>query len=555
MRAEGKRASGLGPRASGRKPFSVPVLCSLFLSLTGVAHADPAPDLVLHEAPVQMKMRAPVRHAKKKVAAATQDPAPAASATSFAPVPTSARDLAERVIVRIRAGYELDSAPASGQTFVGGDSLPSRFAGSRPWLLGDAVLGARDILLPSLGAYFLSSFQFDTSGALPTRTALVVPGDATDQRIAIKAGYAEYGTEDRPGSHLWLRAGRQYRLDAGAMFAYYDGATIGWKAAAWNVSAFAGQRVALYVDTPAGLELGGTAALDLERAAHVPVQLAADVQAMNVAGQLRSLVSLGGTSAPTRTMKLDVTVRAIDSGSGLGFGRADARLRWTPSRSVVLVADAEQRSGGDVAYDLAAPSAVDVVEIAQKLGVGLAAPIDATTLGARADLRRGPYELLAFGRVELPEGTVTAVDQQGWVELGAAASAVLAGTWTTAQYKLRRYFLDGNVNAAGMPFDDTAGTGISTLHELAVDTTWRPSGPAGRRWHLGGGLFYRIYDLQSPYVAVANDGRAGGRANVQWWLSEALHVEVAGDLAQSDPLLQRQLGVLSSVRAAMEARW
>jgi hypothetical protein len=531
----------------------------VLLALLAPALASAEPDLALHHEPPALRMRPKqARPPKPAVVAAVLPAAPAAAeaSSSFAPLPTSARDLADRVIVRVRAGYELDGAPASGQTFVGGASLPAQFSGVRPWILGDAVVGARDIVLPSLGGYFLSSFQYDTNAAIPSRTALVVPGDATDQRFAIKAGYAEYGTDDRdPDQHLWVRAGRQYRLDSGAMFAYFDGATVGLKEPAWNVSAFAGQRVALYVDTPTGVELGATAALDLQRANGVPVKLAADFMALSIDSQVRSLVALAGSSDPSPELHVDVRARAVDGGTGLGFGRADARVRWTPRRDLVLIADIEQRSGGDVAYDLAAPSAVDIVEVAQKLGVGLAAPIDATTIGARADFHRGPYEVMAFGRVEAPEGATTSVDQEGWLELGAAFVTLIAGTWTTAQYTLRQYFLDDSANAAGSTFGNTAGSGIARMHEVAVDSSWRPSGGGARRWRLSAGIFYRLYDLESPYLDITNDGRVGGRAQVQWWYTRELHVEVAADVAQSDPLLQRELGVMASARAAVEARW
>ena len=44
----------------------------------------------------------------------------------------------------------------------------------------------------------------------------------------IKAGYAEYGRDDvHKDRKLWLRGGRQFRLDGGAMFAYFDGVTVG----------------------------------------------------------------------------------------------------------------------------------------------------------------------------------------------------------------------------------------------------------------------------------------------------------------------------------------
>src|SRR5262249_28141690 len=133
-----------------------------------------------------------------------------AGVTAFSPLPTSKRDLADRITFRLRAGVELESAPASGDALRGGAALPPGFADSRPWIVGDAVVGARDLLLPSLGGYFLSSFQFDASDSLATRSAVIAPGDAADQRIAIKAGYVEWGNDDRRPQKLWLRGGRQF---------------------------------------------------------------------------------------------------------------------------------------------------------------------------------------------------------------------------------------------------------------------------------------------------------------------------------------------------------
>jgi hypothetical protein len=57
------------------------------------------------------------------------------------------------------------------------------------------------------------------------------------------------------------------------MFAYFDGATIGYRKPAWNVSAFGGQRVALYVDTEPGILFGGTFALDLKKAVNIPARI------------------------------------------------------------------------------------------------------------------------------------------------------------------------------------------------------------------------------------------------------------------------------------------
>ena len=253
-----------------------------------VATADP--DLQLHRAPPGLTMRA------HRVAAAGPSPAEPPPAAQVAPVPASTREVDEKVTVKIRAGVELDGAPASGDPLRGGAQLPAGFTGYRPWIVGDAMVGARDLVLPSLGGYLLSAFQLDASNAAATRSALVVPGDATDQRIAIKAGYAEWGRDETSDDqHLWLRAGRQYRLDAGGLFAYFDGATVGWREHAWNASVFGGQRVGLYVDTPPGGTFGGTASVDLGLLDIAPVKLSADAMGLVVAGETRQLIAVAGS--------------------------------------------------------------------------------------------------------------------------------------------------------------------------------------------------------------------------------------------------------------------
>ena len=486
--------------------------------------------------------------------------------TAFTPLPRSTRELGERVTFRLRAGVELESAPASGDALRGGAPLPPGFVDSRPWIVGDAMVGARDLLVPSLGGYLLSSFQFDASDSLATRSALVSPGDAADQRIAIKAGYVEWGNDDRRPQKVWLRGGRQFRLDAGAMFAYFDGITAGYRNQGVDLSAFAGQRVVLYVDSEPGVEFGATAAVDLQALRGTPIRLALDYMGLAIsqpamAGsdetQLRQLIALSGSYEPSNKLRAELRARIVDGdGNGLALGRVGGRVKLTPSDQLMVIGDIEQRQGGDLAYDLAAPSAVDVVDVARKLGVGLAAPIDALTIGARVDLRRKEGELLVFGRAELPESTPTSVDQQGWVEGGAAvAGQALAGAWITAQYTGRQYFRETDANMATSPFADTAGSGLSRLHELAVEATLRSQTRGGARWRLGVGGFYRIYDLVTPYRTADSDGRGGGRVELSWWFTQMFHAELAGELAQSSPILAREIGTMSSIRGTLEARW
>lgn len=497
-------------------------------------------------------------------------------ATAFSALPTSTRDLAERLTFHLRAGVELESAPASGDALRGGAALPSGFTDSRPWVVGDAMVGARDILLPSLGGYFLSSFQLDASDSLATRSALVSPGDATDQRIAIKAGYVEWGNDDRRPQKAWLRGGRQFRLDGGALFAYFDGITAGYRASGLDVSAFAGRRVVLYVNSEAGVTFGATAAVDVQAIGGVPLRFALDYMGLalrqpdrtgeGTATQLRQLISLTGSYEPSAKLRGELRARVVDTGqpeglggtggTGLALGRIGGRVRMAPSDHVLVIGDVEQRMGGDLAYDLAAPSAVDVVDVARKLGVGLGAPIDALTIGARVDLRHKDTEFLVFGRAEIPEETPVAVDQQGWIEGGAAvAGQAFRGAWLTAQYTGRQYMREDSANLTGSGFGDTAGAGLDRLHEVSLDATLRSQGRGGMRWRAGVGGFYRVYNLVTPYRTADNDGRGGGRVSLQWWFTRAIHADAAAEVAQSSPILAREIGAMSSIRGTLEAAW
>jgi hypothetical protein len=546
-------------------------------------------------APAQPAKKPDAKSSKKKLAQAADDaaggddkaaaaPAPDAAptestSTSFKPIPTTLRDLRERVSFTINAGLQVDTAADNGSAMRGGAFLTNDFAGTRPWIVGDAVVGARDLIVPSLGAYFLSSFQFDVSDSLATRTATVSPFDASDLALAIKAGYAEYGRDDRKpdASGPWIRAGRQARMDGGALFAYFDGATVGYRTKALSLSAFAGQRVALYVETERGIEYGATATLDLKAMKTAPVKIALDYMGLAIDvlgdGRNRSLFVATGSTELGKKGKLEVFTRFVDSGfkagmddpalglkEGFTLGRAGARFKYNVTNDLLFMADAEERLGGDLAYDLTAPSAADVVQVAQKLGVGLSAPVDATRVGARIDYRKKETEILVFGGTEQASGTPTLTDQRGWVEAGAALAGSPvgsrgAGVWATLQYKYRQFLNGGHVNdQMGSTFGDSSTSGVDQMHEISGDATLR-SGGTGMRWRFNGGVFYRIYDFSSPYRDVTNEGRGGGRADLQLWIQRDLRLDVGAELAQASPVLARELGLMSSVRATLEARW
>lgn len=562
-------------------------------------------DLHVKRLPPRLKMRSAHPAKAKSVAQAAKADAAADASTSvsFKAFPTTARDLKERVTFRIRSGVEIDTAPANGDTQRGGFELPGDFAETRPFIRGDAVVGARGIITPSLNGYFLTSFAFDASQSNAAESAVILPYD--NQELVIKAGYAEWGRDDRKPddrqpSNVWLRGGRQFRLDGGNLFAYFDGATVGFKKGDVSASAFGGQRVALFVDTEPGIVFGATAGAKL---GSLKTRFALDYMGLAIAStdfdgdgendnETRHLMAVTSSTELSRTMKLDAHVRLTGladienteagevPGTKFALGRVGARLRYEGRRLVVLV-DAEQRTADDVAYDLAAPAAVDVLQIADKVGI-LAKPVDSTAVGVRADWqnKKRNAELIAFARTEFANDTPVFTDQRSYVEGGAgfAGSPIGvrgAGVWMTAQYTYRQYTnegVDGDMRIDGacndltdadmdgipdacLSFDDTSSSGLDRMHQLAAEATLATRSSNGKRWRFGAGAFFRVYDFSSPYREVTNDARGGGRVDLQYWLNRDLHIDFAGEVAQASPTLAREIGLMSALRAAVEARW
>ncbi len=526
--------------------------------------------------------------------------ADASASASYKMFPTTARDLRERVAFRIRAGVELDGAPASGETLRGGIPLPDGFSDNRAWIMGDAVIGARGIITPTLNAYFMSSFAFDATSGASSLAATVMPYD--NEAVAIKAGYAEYGRDDRkPDGQqppFWLRAGRQFRLDGGNLFAYFDGATVGYRQKDWNVSAFAGQRVALYVDTEPGILFGATAGYDAKA-----LRINLDYMGLAISsndfdgddvldGETRHLIGLRGSYKINRQAKVEARARLTGlpdvagtepgevPASKFALGRVGARLRYDAGK-IMVIGDVEQRFKDDVAYDLAASTSADVLDLANQIGI-MNTPSDTTMFGVQVDWQtpNRKTEIFGLARAELASDPVT-VDNKSYFELGAGLAGTPvgvrgAGVYMTALYTLRQFTDEGkgdgdmridgtcldltDADLDGIPdncqaFDNTASSGLDRMHQLAGEAVLTTKANNGKHWRFGAGVFFRVFDFKTPYREVTNDARGGGRVDVQWWFNRDFHLNVAGELAQASPTLSRDLGTMTSLRAALEARW
>ena len=515
------------------------------------------------------------------IAAGADAAADATIDTGFKVVPTDIRDLQERVIFKVNVGYGLDSAPASGDPLRSGfvpdditDPDGNALAEQRQYLLGDAILGTRGILMPSLHTYFLSQYSLDADGASQFASLNNVYDQRDGRALLVHSAYAEIDDLEDDESilgRLFLRAGRQFRYGSTMFIANFDGVSGGYDSPGFEATGFFGQRVSLFFGDDPGLLGGGGIKVRLKDLVNVPVDLSADYLYFDGGGpadetlddgtdfsrqylELAARTNLAGWRFYGRARLADNGVlRADEMGQEPGFklGRLGLEGRKAFGKSFVLIADVEQRFEDEVAYDFLMPNPTDVLDIAERLGIGLD-PQQATRVSARGSyMVTRASELYAFVRANLASGVEESGFNRSWQEAGAAVShRVGRKIFATAQYKLRLTDLDDDANQVGDEFTNTAGTGVGEFHELAADARYSLG---YRTMTVGAGAYYRVYDVQSPYAVVSDDGRGGARFDVDYWFSEALRAKFAGEVAQPSPAFAPELDTIFSIRALLEA--
>ena len=499
-------------------------------------------------------------------------------------LPSDFRDIEERVIFKVNVGYGLDSGGVSGDPLRSGfdpsaitDPDGNALQEQRQYILGDAILGTRGILMPSLHTYFLSQYQIDTDGANRFASLNNVFDERNGRALLVYSGYAEINDLDNPESLLgkvFLRAGRQFRYGATTFITNFDGVTAGYDSAGVEVSGFFGQRVSLFFGDDPGLLGGGGIKLRLKDLADIPVDLAVDYLYFDGGGPADDTIDVGDANLARQYIELSARAkisgwraffrtRLADNGDlrldengeaeGLQLGRVGLQLRKAVGKNFVFLGDLEHRFEGEAAYDFLNPAANDVLDIAESLGIGID-PQQATRVSLRGSYALDRLtELYGFIRANLAGGNDVSGFNRSWQELGAAFSRRFARKlWATAQYKLRLTDLDDDANGvgAGQEFTDTSGTGVSTFHELAADARYSLG---YRNMTVGASAYYRVYNTQSPYAEVENDGRGGARFDIDRWFGKYLRAKLAGEVAQASPAFAPELGTLFSLRAILEA--
>jgi hypothetical protein len=508
--------------------------------------------------------------------ATAEEPTEATDGGEYRALPESWRDVEERVIFRVNAGYGLDSAATSGDVARSGvapddvtDPYGNRYAATRQYLLGDAVLGSRGVLVPSLNTYLLAQYSLDAGGD----TFSAFPGvyDARDGRaVLVHSAYAEVEGIGGPGTpldKLFVRAGRQYRHGGARFISHFDGVTAAYDVPAFELSGFVGRRVALFLDDDPGLLGGAGLALRGRDLAGVPVDLSVDY--LRFDGD-RSYLELVGRVGLPGEIKLALFGRAVDHGAaagmdeeedegdgdagGFGLGRLGARARAPVGHRLFVTAEVERIFAREAAYDYINPVPVDVVTVGEELGPGLALDrgADETRVGATAmALVTRSIEAYGFARASLVADGGASGFVRPYREGGGAARLLLGRRASASgQYKLRLHELDADANEAGTAFGDTGGSGVSSFHEVSGELRYSLG---HRKATAAAGAYLRVYALQTPYAEVSNDTRGGGRFDVQWWATKMFRIRASGEVAQASPAYARELGLLASVRVLAEA--
>ena len=503
--------------------------------------------------------------------ASSTDPQAASASTERADRDRSSfgRALQENVVFRVNVGYALQSSQVAAERGLSGfspgdvETLDGQaFAGQRQYGLGDLVLGTDGWLVPSMSTYFASRLQYSIDGA-SSFTALPNALDSFDdgRAILVRAAYAEIDGIGKGGplAHLYVRAGRQFRYGSTRFIANFDGLTAAYDAPAFEVSGFVGQQVLLYVPGHRGLIGGGGFKLRGGELFDIPADLATDY--LFVSGDVSSAHSArhyveSNLRASLGTGELNVQSRLADNGAltdlGMGLARIGAGYRHPLGKRLLLSGDVTHYTAREVAYDFVTPTRVDIINVAETLGLGLEPPGDATRLGLRVDTIIARWlELYGFATASFAHGDTHAGYNTSFQEVGGALYARLPGdVEVTGQYKLRNHLLDEMANALGTRFDELAGTGVSLMHELSGDVRYRVR---AIRSSLSVGGYGRVYRLSTPYVEIAGDTRRGVRFQADARLADSLRVNLTGEIAETSPVLDIDLGTLTSVRAFLEA--
>ena len=556
-----------------RSVLSGAVAGAAVVGSASIALAESPMDLRVKQLPQRELSTLNMRSAAAEDASVAKKEAPSKAPTSrleYKAIPTEYRDIKERVVFKTNVGYGLDVSQLSGNVAQTGvapgdvaDAQGNAYADNRNYLLGDAIIGTRGVLMPSLNSYFLSRFQLDAGGGQFTAMNYVYDSDES-QALLIRAGYAELdglgGEKGGVLDSIYLRAGRQYRYGSNRFVANFDGITAAYDHRMAEVSAFFGQRVSLFFNDDPGLLAGAGVKLRGDEIFGYPADLNVDFMRYDAGGDDAAapiFIEANSRARIAQNTRLYFRGRFIDDGTGgdnsSGVGRLGGQVRQSFGEDLIVIADVQKNFARELAFDYIGASPIDVVNVGQELGLAIGTPQNSTLVGARANyqLTRN-FEGYAFYRNRLVKNADESdAFSRPFQEFGLAGSALIGQRLTTTgQYKFRVHDLDANGNLEGSAFDDTTGTGTKQLHELSGEARYN-FGKKKASAAFGG--YVRVLDIESPYAVLDNDGRGGVRFDVGYWPTSLIRLRTTGEVAQPSQSISADIDAMVSLRVLMEA--
>ena len=542
--------------------------------------------------------------------------APAGAQDDYSAFPKDSRDASDRVIFKFEGAYNYWT------TSVGDFGAPQprdepftdqNLRGNGSFVLGNAAIGSRRLILPRLNTYLVVSGGYDVAGAPDTSPVeATAQADGTEQRFVTHAlgdghlflqnAYAELEgfTDEGIGQKFSLRAGRQSHWGIGQVT--FDGGTLNYNDGSLNIGIRGGQRSGQYdlIQDDPGVFAGVDIAYDLAPELDVPLLLRAEYMFLAREIELTErdaimhgketddltlgMASVGGFLDVGEDVLLSLRLKVTDT----ALSRARLGLRWAFGDSGLNI-DLEQKIGEDVFFGFSGGKGFTVN---QRL---------IETTGTREVTRATTYEA---ARLNIP-------DQQPYTDLNVRLPLAVTDTLTVeplggvhyvvgettelSPYDATHYrfgfnvFLRSKLNdTSGLEleldylgriydredidgeeglFTDVAAGPETAAHEVFVGARYNMGERfvhgrmlQRRKLSVGAGYFLRAYTLQNRRVDEEESKEnaetlAGLSADFMWAFTDYTSLRGKYEFARDSNIFYSHLGEFHSVTGRLEVQF
>jgi hypothetical protein len=434
------------------------------------------------------------------------------------------------VVFNMSLGLGIDGGEPSSLPLASGAALDeSLYERTRLYTFGDAVVGTRGLLIPSLTTYLASQYRFSSASAVATARPSIYDGSPTGGAVLVRHAFGELRDtfSHRLLKPLFIRAGRQFRY--GQAVAHFDGITVAYDGPKWSVAGFSGTRVSLYgldgaVTIGTSVIAGLDAEVDLARfAAALPVLLSTEVLELEGATH----TSGGATLRFGRDVIVQARARAFDG----ELAHEHLSLRARPWQTGLLHLAIDNRHSADWSYDLIVADGAyrDGDDPRRFLTLGVPPPrIRLSARGGRVFFEN--LDVMATGAVARHYGDTGAPARfPSYAEAGLAADVRLRRSVRFGSAVLTRRYARpalGSLPRAddGIPqaLPELEPFGARTFHQGDLSFEYARG---VRQFRARSDFYLRLYRQPSPLrTDVQLDSRAGGRFSLSAWAGKRLHV-------------------------------